>query len=318
MPLVKFFAKRLLGVVVIVLVVSFLVFSLLALSPGSIVTTLIGTQPSTPEVVAGIKAKYHLDDPFLVQYWDWLVRALHGDFGQSVQSGQNVTSVIGNHLPVTLELAAYALVFVVVIGIPAGMLAGMRWGSVVDKGLSGLSILGMSAPGFAIGIILIYLFGVRFSIFPTFGAGDGSFVSRIDHLTLPAVTLAIGLTALIMRQTRAATLTVMKQDYITFARARGVHPIRILIRYALRNTALPIVTAGGLLLITAISGAVLIETVFSLEGEGQLMVTSISAKDVPVVQGLAFFVALFVVVLNVIVDALALIIDPRTRVAAKS
>jgi peptide/nickel transport system permease protein len=248
---------------------------------------MLGTQPSTPQLIAALKTRYHLDDPFIVQYWHWLISASHGDFGRSVQSGQSVTSVVSSHLPVTLELAAFALVLVVVIGIPAGMLAGIRWGGRFDKGVSALTVFGMSAPGFAVGIVLIYLFGVEVQIFPTYGAGNSNPVDRIEHLTLPAVALGIGL-------------------------------IGILVRYALRNTALPIVTAAGLLLIVAISGAVLIETVFSLQGEGQLMVQSVTAKDIPVVQGLAIFVALFVVVVNLIVDALALIIDPRTRVASRS
>jgi len=318
MPIVVFLLKRLFGVIVIVLVVSFLVFSLLALSPGSVVATLLGNRPSTPDLVAALKAKYHLNDPFLVQYWHWLVGVLHGDFGRSTQSGATVTSVIADHLPVTLEVAVYTLVLVVGIGIPAGMLAGIRWGSRFDKGVSALTVFGMSAPGFAVGIVLVYLLGVKVALFPVYGAGGSSPVDRIEHLTLPAIALAFGLIAIIVRQTRAATLNVMRQDYVTFARARGVSPTRILVRYALRNTALPIVTSAGLLLIVAISGAVLIETVFSLQGAGQLMVQSVTAKDVPVVQGLAIFIALFVVVVNLLVDAAALIIDPRTRVAARS
>jgi len=318
MPIVVFLLKRLFGVIVIVLVVSFLVFSLLALSPGSVVATLLGSRPSTPDLVAALKAKYHLNDPFLVQYWHWLVGVLHGDFGRSTQSGATVTSVIADHLPVTLEVAVYTLVLVVGIGIPAGMVAGIRWGSRFDKGVSALTVFGMSAPGFAVGIVLVYLLGVKVALFPVYGAGGSSPVDRIEHLTLPAIALAFGLIAIIVRQTRAATLNVMRQDYVTFARARGVSPTRILVRYALRNTALPIVTSAGLLLIVAISGAVLIETVFSLQGAGQLMVQSVTAKDVPVVQGLAIFIALFVVVVNLLVDAAALIIDPRTRVAARS
>lgn len=142
-------------------------------------------------------------------------------------------------------------------------------------------------------------------------------VVRLTHLTLPAVTLATGLIALIMRQTRAAVLNVMEQDYVTFARARGLSWSRIMVRYALRNTALPVITASGLLLIAAISGAALVESVFSLPGVGSLMVQSVNAKDVPVVQGLAFFLALIVVVVNLLVDIVALVIDPRTRTAAK-
>jgi peptide/nickel transport system permease protein len=312
-----FVLKRLFGMVITLFVVTVAVFGLLDLSPGSLVATLLGNHPASPAAVAAVTAQYHLDDPFPVRYADWLTAALHGDFGQSVQSGENVTTMIGEHLPITLQVALYALVLVVVIGIPAGMLAGMRRGGAVDKSISGVAVVAMSAPAFAIGILLIYVLGVRFSVFPVFGAGNGDFVDRISHLTLPAIALAATLVALLVRQTRAAVLNVMSQDYITFARARGLSRPRILLQYALRNTALPVTTATGLILIAAIAGTVLVEQVFSLPGIGNLMVQSVSAKDVPVVQGVALCVSAFVLVVNFLVDMAALAIDPRTRTAAK-
>lgn len=316
-PIVVFLLKRFVGMALIVFAVSFLVFSLLALSPGSAVMTLLGTRPSTPEAIAALTLRYHLNESFLAQYGHWLAGAAHGDFGRSTQSGATATSVIASHVPVTIELALYALLLVVVIGIPAGMLAGVRRGGWFDRAISGLTIIGMSAPGFAVGILLIYLLGVRVQMFPIYGAGGSMFVDRIEHLTLPAVALASGLVALIVRQTRASVLDVMTKDYVTFARARGLSRTRIMTRYALRNTALPVVTAAGLLLIVAISGALLVETVFALPGVGSLMVQSVNAKDIPVVQALAFFIALLVVLVNLLVDTAALIIDPRTRTAAK-
>lgn len=317
MAIAWFVLKRLAGMVVTLFVVTIAVFGLLDLSPGSLVATLLGNHPASPAVVAAITARYHLDDPLPVRYLDWLTSALHGDFGQSVQSGENVSAMIGEHLPITLQVALYALVLVVVIGIPAGMLAGMRRGGALDKAISGVAVVAMSAPAFAIGILLIYVLGVRFSVFPVFGAGNGDFVDRISHLTLPAIALAATLVALLVRQTRAAVLNVMSQDYITFARARGLSRPRILTQYALRNTALPVTTATGLLLIAAIAGTVLVEQVFSLPGIGNLMVQSVDAKDVPVVQGVALCVGAFVVVVNFLVDMAALVIDPRTRTAAK-
>ncbi len=318
MLLVVFLLRRFAGMAVVLVVVSFLVFGLLALSPGSVLATLLGTQPASPELVAAIKAEHHLDDPFLIQYWAWLVHALQGDFGRSVQSGEPVIDAITARLPVTLELASFAGVLVLMIGIPVGMLAGIRHGRVFDRVTSGVTVIGMSSPAFAIGILLIYLLGVRMGSFPVFGPGDGSLGSRLEHLTLPAVALAFHLCALIVRQTRAATFDVMSRDYVTFARARGLSPSRIVVRYALRNTAVPVVTATGLLFVVLLSGAVLVEKVFSLSGAGQLMVESVTAKDIPVVQGLAFFTALLVVVLNLIVDAVVLVIDPRTRSSAKA
>ncbi|PXY33701.1 ABC transporter permease [Prauserella coralliicola] len=310
--IVTFLAKRLIAVGALLLVVSLLVFSLLALSPGSIVATLVGTRPTTPELIASIEAEYHVNDPFLAQYWHWLAGAVHGDFGRSIQSGQPVTAMIADRLPVTLGLAGYALLLVVAIGIPAGMAAGMRRGRAFDRAVSTAAVVGMSAPPFAVGILLAYVFGVTLDLFPVYGAGEG-IAERIQHLTLPAFALATILLALIIRQTRAATLDVMEQDYITFARARGLSRPRILVSYALRNTALPIVTVAGLLLIVAVSGAVLVETVFSLQGIGLLMIDSITGKDIPVVQGVAFIIAIFVTAVNLVVDLLSLVINPRTR-----
>ncbi len=317
MRILLFVLKRSFGAVVIMFAVSLLVFTLLELSPGSMISTLIGTRPSTPDMIAELTARYRLDDPFFVRYRTWLEALLHGDLGRSTQSGAAVADVIGDRLPVTLQLAVFALLMVVVIGIPAGMIAGIRQGSRTDRGISGAAIVAMSAPAFAVGILLIYLLGVQFSVFPVFGAGNDDLVDRVSHLTLPAIALATSLAALIVRQTRAAVLDVMRQDYVTFARARGLSPARTLVRYALRNTALPVITTAGLLLIVAISGTVLVESVFSLPGMGSLMIQSVTAKDIPVVQGLALVIALFVVVINLLVDLITLVVDPRTRAAAR-
>lgn len=315
---VAMFVLRRLGEMVVILVtVSFLVFALLALSPGSLVATLLGTQPATPAAVAAIKAEYHLSDPFLVQYWHWLAAAAHGDLGRSNQSGEPVTSLIAQRLPVTVELAVYALALVAILGIPAGMAAGISRGRLFDRGISALTVIGMSAPAFAVGIVLIYVFGVRLDWFPVFGAGDSQPADRLAHLTLPAAALAVGLAALVMRQTRAAMVGVMQHDYITFARARGLPRSRIVLAYALRNAGPTVATATGLLLITAISATVLVETVFSIPGAGSLMIQSINAKDIPVVQGLALYAAVLVVAVNLLVDVTGLIIDPRLRHAVK-
>jgi peptide/nickel transport system permease protein len=312
LPIVIFLAKRLLAAAALLLVISLLVYSLLAVSPGSILSTLIGTRPTTPDLIAGITANYHLDDPFIVQYWHWLTNAVRGDFGASVQSGQRVLELIGERLPITFQLAGFTMILVLMIGVPVGMAAGMRRGRLLDRTVSTLTVFGMSAPPFAVGILLLYVFGVSLSIFPVYGSGRG-LADRITHLTLPAIALSTALLALIVRQTRAAALDVMGQDYVTFARARGVSTRRILTRYALRNTALPIVTAAGMLLIVLVSGTVLVENVFSLPGLGKLMIDSVNANDIPVVQGLAVLIGLFVVVINLLVDLLSLVIDPRTR-----
>lgn len=309
-----FLTRRLLVAALLLVVVSVLVFTLLTISPGSVETTLLGGRPATPETIEAIRTEYHLNQPFLEQYWYWARDAAQLDLGRSITSGDTVTHLLSERLPVSLGLAAYTLLLVVLVGIPLGLLAGMRQGTLLDRGVTTLTVLGMSAPAFAVGLLLLYVFGVELSWFPVFGAGEG-FADRVHHLTLPAVALALALGALIVRQTRAAALDVMNEDYVTFARARGLGRSRILTAYALRNVSLPIVTSAGFILILALSGAVLVETVFSLPGVGSLIVESVTNKDVPVVQGVSLMLAFYVIVINVLIDLSVMVIDPRTRYA---
>jgi peptide/nickel transport system permease protein len=307
-----FLTRRLLVAALLLVVVSFLVFTLLTISPGSAETTLLGARPATPETVEAIRSEYHLDDPFVEQYWYWASGAAQLDLGRSITSGDTVTHLVGERLPVSLALAGYTLLLVLVIGVPLGLLAGIRHGTVIDRTVTTLTVVGMSAPAFAVGLLLLYVFGVELGWFPVFGAGEG-FVDRVHHLTLPAIALALALGALVVRQTRAAALDVMTEDYVTFARARGLDRRRIVTAYALRNVSLPIVTSGGFILIVALSGAVLVETVFSLPGIGSLVVESVTTKDVPVVQGVSLMLAFYVIVVNVLIDLSVMVIDPRTR-----
>ena len=311
-----FLTKRLLVAALLLVVVSFLVFTLLAISPGSVETTLLGARPATPETIQAIRAEHHLDEPFLAQYWYWASGAAQLDLGRSITSGDTVTHLLGERLPVSLALAGYTLLLVLVIGVPLGLAAGIRHGTRLDRTVTTLTVVGMSAPAFAVGLLLLYVFGVELGWFPVFGAGDG-FVGRVHHLTLPSVALALALGALIVRQTRAAALDVMSEDYVTFARARGLRRRRIVTAYALRNVSLPIVTSAGFILILALSGAVLVESVFSLAGVGSLIVESVTTKDVPVVQGVALMLAFYVIVVNVLIDLSVMVLDPRTRYAAQ-
>jgi peptide/nickel transport system permease protein len=309
-----FLTKRLLVAALLLVVVSFLVFILLTVSPGSVETTLLGVRPATPETLEAVRTEYHLNEPFLAQYWYWARDAAQLDLGRSITSGDTVTHLVSERLPVSLGLAAYTLLLVLVVGIPLGLLAGMRHGTILDRAVTTVTVLGMSAPAFAVALLLLYVFGVELGWFPVFGPGEG-FVDRIHHLTLPAIALALALGALLVRQTRAAALDVMNEDYVTFARARGLGRRRILTAYALRNVSLPIVTSAGFILILALSGAVLVETVFSLPGVGSLIVESVTTKDVPVVQGVSLMLAFYVIVINVLIDLSVMVIDPRTRYA---
>ena len=317
MTAVVFILKRLAFAVLLLLVVSLLVFSLLALSGVSPITRIVGGETPSASQLAALEAEYHLNDPWLVQYGYWLRDAVQLDFGRSIGSNQTVTSLIGERLPITLGLGVICLIAVVAIGIPAGMIAGSRRGTWIDRLLSSSMTLGLSAPTFALGIVLLYLFGVQLEWFPVYGPGSEGFGDRLKHLVLPACALSLSLVAIVGRQTRAAMLNVTQQDFIVFARARGLSTGRILLRYALRNAALPVITVTGLIVITLVGGTVLIEQVFSLDGVGQLMIRSIRTNDVAVVQGVTIFIAIAVVLTNLLVDLLSMVVDPRTRYATR-
>lgn len=305
-------ASRIVASGVLLLVVTFLVFSLLTLAPGSIETTLLGARPASPELLAAIRAEHHLDDPFVLQYLRWLFGVVQLDLGRSIVSDGSVMDIVVSRAAISAQLAAMAFVLAALVGVPAGLAAAAWKGRSGDRLITFGAILGMSAPPFVVASLLIFLFGVQFPVLPVYGAGtDGA--DRIVHLVLPAIALAIGLGALVVRQTRAATLDVLQQDYLVFARARGLARPHIVVTYVLRNVALPVVASLGLLLIVALPGAVLVEVVFSLPGIGSMMVEAVGAKDVPVVQGLAIISAAYVIVVSVAVDVGSSILDPRIR-----
>lgn len=297
---------------VLLLVVTFLVFSLLALAPGSIETTLLGARPASPELIAAIRAEHHLDDPFLVQYWRWLAGVVRLDLGRSIVSDGPVLDILVSRAAVSAQLAVMAFAIAAVVGVPAGLAAAAWKDRTGDRVVTVGAILGMSAPPFVVASLLIYVFGVQFPVLPVYGAGaEGA--DRFVHLILPAIALATGLCAIVVRQTRAAALDVLDQDYVMFARARGLTRPHIVGTYVLRNVALPVVAALGLVLIVALPGAVLVEVVFSVAGIGSMMVEAVGAKDVPVVQGLAIVSAIYVIVVSIGVDLASSALDPRIR-----
>ncbi len=308
--------KRLLAALGILLLVSFAVFTLLYIAPGSVEQILIGPRPSTPELIAELRAQYHLDESFLGQYWGYLQGLFQFDFGTSIRTKQPVLEAMKDAIPISLFLGVYAFVLTIAIGVPMGILAALRKRSLVDRGIVGLAVVGVSAPAFATGILLLYVFSVELGWFPTIGAGTG-FVDRLWHMTLPAIALALTAGALVVKVTRAAMINALDQDYLTFARARGLSNARVLIAYALRNALVPIVASGGLILGYVLTGAVLVEVTFTLPGMGNLMIEAVTSKDFPVVQAVAMAFAIVIILINLVVDILYLFIDPRIRVGGQ-
>lgn len=313
----RFAGRRLVGMLVVLLVLSFVVFSLLQLAPGDPVRILLGNHPASPQAVAAIEHSYHLDQPFLVQYWEWLKGAVQLDFGNSIQTGQPVGETLSQRLPLSLQLGLLGFLVAMVAGVPLGVWAALRQRRAADRAIVGLSVAGVSAPAFVTGLLLLYLFAVQLEWFPVSGPGGGG-LDRLWHLTLPALALALTDMALIVKLTRAGMIRSLEQDYVEFARARGIAERHVLTHYALRNALIPVVTAGGLLLGYTLTGAVLVEFTFGLPGIGSLLVNAVNTKDIPVVQGVAVVLAILIVLVNALTDLLYRLVDPRVELAGAS
>jgi peptide/nickel transport system permease protein len=237
---------------------------------------------------------------------------LHGDLGRSINGNRRIASAIAERAGVTIFLAVMSVIIVLVLGILLGVLAAMRRGTRLDRIVVMFGVLGISSPAFVTGIFLLYVFGVVLGWFPTFGPGRG-FIDRLWHLTLPAFALAFSVMAIILKITRAAMIEELDRDYVVFARARGLSPTRITFGYVLRNALIPVVTAAGLIVVTLIAGAIYVEVTFALPGLGALIVDAVQKRDIPMIQGTTLVFACFVVVVNLIVDLVYALIDPRIR-----
>ena len=310
--LARFILWRLAVAVPLLLIISFGVFALVHLAPGDPVRALLGTRPSDPETLATLRARYHLNDPFIVQYGKWLWQVLQGDLGRSINGNRRVLSAIIERASVTVVLGAISTVIVLVVGILLGVVAALRRGSRLDRAMVMFGVLGISSPAFVTGILLLYVFGVVLGWFPTFGPGRG-FVDRLWHLTLPAVALALSVMAIVVKITRAAMIEEMDKDYVVFARARGITPARITFAYLLRNALVPVVTAAGIIVIGLLASGIYVEVTFALPGLGSLIVDAVQKRDIPLIQGTTLVFACFVVLVNLIIDVIYALIDPRIR-----
>ena len=306
--------QRLAGIVLVLFVISVLTFSLLHLAPGDLVRTLIGNRQVTPQLIEQVRTQYHLDDPLLVQYWDWLGNALHGDFGTSIQLQQPVSSVLVDRLSLTLVLAALAFVIAIVTCVPLGVFAAVRQRTTLDTISTTAALVGLSAPPFAIALALLYGLAYYLPIFPVYGSGSGA-LGVLFHLCLPAIALAAGVGAMLMRITRTAMIRELDADYALAARGRGLSQGQVL-RLSLRNASIPIVTSAGLVLTFLISGTIVVETIFSLPGLGQVLQNAVQYKDLPMLQGVTLVIAGAIAIIAMLADLAYLMLDPRVRAGA--
>lgn len=315
--MLRYVSRRAISAVPLLLVVSFLVFSLLYLSPSSPEQLLVGDQVVDPGTLAAISKEYGFDRPFIVQYLTWLGNVLRGNLGISIRNHDTVLNVIDARFGVTLELAVMSTILLVVGGFAVGIVCGIFKGTWIDNILSTLVLIGASVSSYVAGILLIAALAVGAGWFPVFGSGNPGW-DRLAHLFLPALSLAVGLTASIARILRASMIEALEEEFVLTARARGL-PMRVVVgKHALRNAAIPAVTLSGLLLAGLIGGSVLIEYTFGLNGIGSLLVQSVEVKDFAVVQAIALIYTAVFVIGNLVTDVLCAIIDPRVRLGRRA
>ena len=320
--MLSFILHRLFQAVIVMVSVAFISF-LLFQYVGDPVVFLLG-QDATPQQIKELRADLGLDKSFVVQFWNFLVNAVQGEFGLSLRQGAKVSRLIAERLPATLELAGVAAMLALVLGIPMGVYAALKRGTFFSQVFMTVSLLGVSMPTFLVGILLILLFAVGLGWFPSFGRGDvvqvgwwGSGLLTAQgwhHIVLPAVTLAVFQLTLIMRLVRAEMLEVLRTDYVKFARARGLSDNAIHFGHALKNTLVPVITITGLQLGSLIAFAIITETVFQWPGMGLLFIQAVTFADIPVMAAYLCLTALIFVVINLVVDLLYFVVDPRLRV----
>ncbi len=306
---------RLIQLLPTILLVSIIVFALQQLMPGDPAVLLAGESAGDPHVVAQIRDQLLLNRPIWEQYLHWLFAALHGNLGYSWRLSSPVSALIAQKLPVTLQLAVMAFFFSVMIGVPAGVISAVKRGTAWDWLANAVGLFGLSIPTFWLGIVLILLVSVDLGWLPPSGyvplAQDP--LRSIATTLMPAFVLGNAIAAILMRHTRSAMLVALQQDYVRTARAKGLSERKVVLRHALRNALIPVVTLAGLQLGTLLSGAVLTEQVFDIPGIGKLVVDAVFNRDYPVIQGVVLVTGLLYVLINLATDVLYAVINPRLR-----
>ncbi|MEU2077937.1 ABC transporter permease [Streptomyces sp. NPDC013489] len=316
MNFARFAVRRVTEMAVTLLVASFVVFGAMYLAPGSPASFLLSGRSASPEALAAINAQYHLDDPFLVRYARWLGDMVQGDFGRSITYRVDVSRLLADRLPTTLLLIAMALVVVVVIGLVLGWISAVRGGA-TDSAVLVTTTFAVGTPSFVAAVLLQALFAVKLGWFPSGGAGEG-FLDAVWHLTLPAIALALYLIGMLARVTRSAMLEALDSEHVTVARSRGVPERQVIRRHVFRNSLGTVLTTGGLIVSTLLVCTILVETAFSIGGIGQLLELSTTTKDFPTVQAISLIIVALFMIVNLIVDLLLPLVDPRITLGSRS
>jgi peptide/nickel transport system permease protein len=311
----RFFARRVVMLLASLLIASFVIFGALYLAPGNPIAALSGGRSLPQASVRILEQRYHLNEPFLVQYWDWLRDALHGNFGIAITLRENVSTLIASRVWTTAGLVLYAAVLIVVIGIGLGVVSGLRAG-LLDTGVLVLTAVSAAIPAFVAAIVLILVFAVQLGWFPALGNGSG-LLDNIRHLTLPAFALAISTLAIVARVTRASVREEGEREHVQTAVSRGIPGRQLVRRHILRNAAIPITTVAGITIASLIAVAAVVEVAFNLNGLGEYLVASAQDKDLAVVQGISLILVTAFVVINLGVDLLYAVLDPRVTLGSR-
>ena len=308
----RYLASRFAGMVVVMLLVATLFFFITRLAPGDPAAVMLGEQATAADI-AQLRAAYGLDRPLPVQFFYWLKELAHGNLGQSIFLQRPVTQALWERAEPTLFLTLFSIAIATLIGVPFGIVSAVWRGKAVDQVFSGFAMLGASIPSFWFGLILMQIFAVGLGWFPVAGYGDPGvpLSDRLQHLVLPALVLGIVNSALILRFTRASMLDVLGEDHIRTARAKGAGEPRVILHHALRNALIPVITVLGLTFALLVGGAIVTETVFGLPGIGNLVVSAVLRRDYPVIQGALLVIAGLYVLINLAIDLLYLVVDPR-------
>lgn len=310
--------RRIAQAIPIALLTSLVVFLMLHLAPGDPVTMILGAKSRdySQEDFDRVRATLGLNKPLLQQYVEWLWRIVRGDFGDSYYMRRDIMGLIIERMRATSLLALGAMVVSIPMGLGAGVISALKRGTLFDRAINAIVVAGVAVPTFALGLFLIVGFGVELGWLPTGGMtsfGDGSTIDRLKHLILPSIALGVGPAAIIARLTRSAMLETLNQDYVRTARAKGLREQVVVTRHAFRNVLIPVITVIGLQIGSLLGGAVLVEIVFSWPGMGELIINGITQRDYPVVQASVLVVAMIFIVINIIVDVLYAVVDPRVR-----
>lgn len=311
--MLSFVTRRLLALVPVLVFVSFVTFALVRLAPGDPALIMVGGRPVSDETLSAIRQQYGLaGDPF-TEYVRWVLNALHGDLGESFRLKQSVSGLIIQRLPLTITLIVFAGLISTAIAVPLGVIAALRKNSSVDHAATFGSLLAVSSPVYFTAIVAIIVFAYWLRWFPAFGSGDQGPLDTLHHLTLPATALALGMIALTTRMTRSAMLEALAADYIEAARAKGLPERTVVVKHALRNALIPVLTVTALQIGGLLVASVLVEHTMGLGGLGSLITDAIQNRDYPVIQGTVLLLTVIFVLLNLVTDLLYARIDPRVR-----